>query len=226
MTQETSSINAALSGLFEGYTSVKKLPNDYHTLLAALQQSFSEEAGFEDKVKKIDEVFARNPQYIDLQEAAFDLLMVHFLSVDANRFDPDYFESEEWIQIEENTLDRGTELLNLFLYIDECKHDELEQSLEDFLDEFLLTQEDGFSEEHEIYASLIELQEMVDEEVEDIIKAADSVGADDPMHDYILPILLFFKGDVDTAYLATKVDSQHALQIAYLCSLKQYQINL
>ncbi len=226
MIQETSSINAALSGLFEGYALVKKLPNDYHTLVAALQQSFSEEAGFEDKLRKLDEVFSRNPQYIDLQEAVFDLLMVHFLSVDANRFDPDYFESPAWLQIEENTLDRGTELLNLLLYIDECKHDELEQSLEDFLDEFLLTQEDGFSEEHEIYASLIELQEMVDEEVDDIMKAADSVGAEDPMHDYILPILLFFKGDIDTNDLANKLDDKHALQMAYLCSLKQYQINL
>lgn len=78
MTQETSSINAALSGLFEGYSSVKKLPNDYHTLVAALHLSFAEEAGFEVKLQKLDEVFARNPQYIDLQEAVFDLLMVHF----------------------------------------------------------------------------------------------------------------------------------------------------
>ncbi|MDZ4757312.1 MAG: hypothetical protein SGJ10_04115 [Bacteroidota bacterium] len=226
MTQTNSSINAALNGLFEGYASVKKLPNDYHILVDELQKSLALEMGFEDKVKKLDEIFSRHPQYIELQEAVFDLLMVHFLSVDANRFDPDYFESAEWIEIEENTLDRGTELLNLLLYIDECKHDEMEASLEDFLDEFLLTQEDGFSEEHEIYASLIELQEMVDEEVDDIIKAANSIEEEDPMHPYLLPILLFFKGDLDTTHIANKLPNKDALQMAYLCSLNQYQINL
>ncbi len=65
-------------------------------------------------------VFDENPKIEPLREVFFDLLLINFFSADVKKLEDDYLESAEWEQIEEKTLDRGTELLNLLLYLNEC----------------------------------------------------------------------------------------------------------
>ena len=63
-------------------------------------------------------------------------MLVHFLSAFVHS--EEYFDSEEWEEIEEKTVERGTELLNVFLYINEANDADAEISIGDFLNEFLL----------------------------------------------------------------------------------------
>src|SRR5690606_41557779 len=85
------------------------------------------------------------------------MLIINFIAEDVQKLEEDYLESEEWEQIEEDTLDRGTELLNVFLYLKECADDEIEADLDDYLKEFLLVEEDEFQDEHRIYEKVIEI---------------------------------------------------------------------
>jgi len=62
----------------------------------------------------------------------------------------DYLDSPEWEDIEEETLDRGTELLNLLLYLNECEEEDIVPELDDYLKEFLLVYEDEFQDEYTI----------------------------------------------------------------------------
>src|SRR5205809_504098 len=108
---------------------------------------FISDEDFLTKVDALDEVFDNNPQVEVLREVFFDLLMINFFSADVKKLEEDYLETQEWEDIEEETLDRGTELLNLLLYLNECRNEEIEPSLDDYLKEFLLVDEDEFQDE-------------------------------------------------------------------------------
>ncbi len=84
------------------------------------QAVFELDSDFLTKVDALDEVFNNHPQLEVLREVFFDLLMINFFSADVKKLEEDYLDSTEWEDIEEQTLDRGTELLNLLLYLNEC----------------------------------------------------------------------------------------------------------
>src|SRR5690606_25395357 len=97
-------------------------------LLSSLNLVFDSEAPFLDKVAQFDRVFDDYPRFEELREIAFDLLMINLFAEDVQKLEEDYLESEEWENIEEETIDRGTELLNVFLYLKECRDEEVEPS--------------------------------------------------------------------------------------------------
>lgn len=154
---------------------------------------FSSEEDFLDKVEDLDEVFDDYPQAEALREVFFDLLMINFFSADMKRLDEDYLDTEEWEEIEEETIDRGTELLNLLLYLNECKDESIEPSLEDYLREFLLVDEDEFQDEHRIYEPVIANQMLVESNPEEVDKVADSLSDDDELQELFYPVMCFFQ---------------------------------
>ncbi len=174
----------ALSALVKNY---KDTPSG---LLNELIELFDRQDDFLDKVKQFDKLFLKYTEFNEIQEYAFDLLMSHHL--DNNQEDEDYFESREWMDIEDSTLDRGTELLNMLLYITEANDNGVEMELGDFLNEFLLVDDDEFQDEHAIYEGLISNQELVEEDDKIIIEASRNIKADDELKDLILPLFLFF----------------------------------
>jgi hypothetical protein len=127
----------------------------------------------------------------DVAEYMFDLLMVHHL--ENHQKEDDYFESKEWMDIEDKTIERGTELLNLFLYISESKETDAPISLEDFLHEFLLVDEDEFQDEHRIYEPLIEYQEVGEAELESIRLIEKQIPESSEIKELFVPIVLFFQ---------------------------------
>src|SRR5688572_1771653 len=86
-----------------------------------LSKVFDTDKTFLEKVADLDEVFDQNPPLEALREVFFDLLLINFFTEDVQKLEEDYLDSEEWEDIEEETLDRGTELLNVLLYIKECE---------------------------------------------------------------------------------------------------------
>ena len=157
-----------------------------------LVEVFGKDMNFLEKVAEFDEVFDEHPKFNELQEVFFDLLMINFFTSDVNKLEEDYLESREWENIEEETIDRGTELLNLLLYINECHDEEIKPGLEDFLKEFLLVEEDEFQDEFHIYEDLITNQQLAESSVEDICSNADLLEMSEEMEELFVPFMTFF----------------------------------
>ena len=108
--------------------------------------------------------------------------------------------SEEWWEnIEEETLDRGTELLNVFLYLRECEDADVAPSLDDYLKEFLLVEEDEFQDEYRIYEQVIANQILVESDYSEIAKVSQSIGENDELYELFYPMIAFFYEPKPTA---------------------------
>jgi hypothetical protein len=159
-----------------------------HKLVAV----FETDADFMDKVEKFDAVFDEYPKFEELREVFFDLLMINFFTSDVNKLEEDYLESKEWEAIEDETIDRGTELLNLLLYINECHDEQIKPELEDFLKEFLLVDEDEFQDEFHIYEDLISNQQLAETSIQEICENAKILNLAEEMQELFVPFMSFF----------------------------------
>ncbi|MFP5081027.1 hypothetical protein [Pedobacter sp. JCM 36344] len=158
----------------------------------SLVEVFSKDLGFLEKVAEFDEVFDEFPPFDELREVFFDLLMINFFANDIKKLEEDYLESDEWADIEEETIERGTELLNLLLYINECHDERISPELGDFLKEFLLVEEDEFQDEFHIYEDLISNQQLVESSIEDICGHAGMIEISEEMEELFVPFMVFF----------------------------------
>jgi hypothetical protein len=176
--------------------SLDKFASASGTEAADLQQkltaAFNQDTGFMEKVEAFDAAFDEYPAFEELREVTFDLLMINFFASDMKKLDEDYLDSDEWIAIEEDTIDRGTELLNLLLYINECHDEKIKPELGDFLKEFLLVEEDEFQDEFHIYEDLISNQQLAESSVEDICSHAGMVDLGEEMEELFVPFMAFF----------------------------------
>ena len=148
--------------------------------------------GFLEKVDAFDAAFDEYPAFEELREVFFDLLMINFFANDMKKLDEDYLDSDEWTAIEEETIDRGTELLNLLLYINECHDERIKPELGDFLKEFLLVEEDEFQDEFHIYEDLISNQQLAESSIEDITSHAGMADLGEEMEELFVQFMAFF----------------------------------
>ena len=185
-----SSVQQALVAALDQFAAANKIES--LPIEERLVEVFSKNMNFLEKVAEFDEVFDEHPKFDELREVFFDLLMINFFTSDVNKLEEDYLESREWENIEEETIDRGTELLNLLLYINECHDEEIKPGLEDFLKEFLLVEEDEFQDEFHIYEDLISNQQLAESSVEDICSNADLLDLSEEMEELFVPFMTFF----------------------------------
>ena len=185
-----SNVQQALVAALDQFAAANKIES--LAIEERLVEVFSKDMNFLEKVAEFDEVFDEHPKFDKLREVFFDLLMINFFTSDVNKLEEDYLESREWENIEEETIDRGTELLNLLLYINECHDEEIKPGLEDFLKEFLLVEEDEFQDEFHIYEDLISNQQLAESSVEDICSNADLLDLSEEMEDLFVPFMTFF----------------------------------
>lgn len=187
-----SAIEAAL-GAFSEFNEF-----DATTLAPDFFNVFSLDADFLTKVDALDAIFDENPGVEALREVFFDMLLINFFSEDVKKLEEDYLETAEWEDIEEQTLDRGTELLNLLLYLNECEDENIEPSLEDYLKEFLLVDEDEFQDEYNIYEPVIANQILIESPVEEIARVADELPEDSEIAELFYPMMCFFQNPEPT----------------------------
>lgn len=180
-------IKAAMKALSE-YSNA-----DAASLTKQLEEVFSLDVDFLSKVDALDKTVDDNPELEGLREILFDLLMVNFFSADVKKLEEDYLDSKEWEDIEEDTLDRGTEMLNLLLYLNECADEDIEPELEDYLKEFLLVDEDEFQDEYRIYEPVISNQILMESPVNEIAKVADKISDDSEIKEIFYPMMCFFQ---------------------------------
>lgn len=154
---------------------------------------FDAEKPYLDKVASMDDVFDDEPAFEALREVFFDLLLINFFTEDVQKLEEDYLESTEWEAIEEETIERGTELLNVLLYLKECDDEDIEPELEDFLKEFLLVDEDEFQDEHRIYEEVIANQILIDSSLEELAKVTQKIPDTSELKELFYSILGFFR---------------------------------
>lgn len=188
---------------------------------------FSETANFLKKLESMDAVFDEQPYLESLREVFFDLLLMNFFASDAQRLEADYLESDEWTEIEEQTLDRGTELLNVLLYLQECADEDVDPTLEDYLKEFLLVDEDEFQDEHRIYEHLIANQVLADSSYQDIATALAKLPEEHELGDIFYPMVSFFyepgPSEEDLAEFASHSEDPETDQAIYALIVNYYQ---
>src|SRR6185437_16242758 len=165
---------------------------DATSLIRVFEDVFASDRDFLVKVDLMDEVFDDHPQLEVLREVFFDLLLVNFFSADVKKLEEDYLDSPEWEAIEEQTIDRGTELLNLLLYLNECADEDIDPGLDDYLKEFLLVDEDEFQHEYRIYEPVIAHQVLMESPVSEITKVAGQLPEDSELKDLFYPVMCFF----------------------------------
>ncbi|WP_256007408.1 hypothetical protein [Pedobacter deserti] len=183
-------VKAALTASLECFTRVSG--QESASLMDKLVGVFDMEAGFMEKVDAFDAAMDDYPAFEELRETYFDLLMINFFASDVKKLEEDYLDSPEWEAIEEQTLDRGTELLNLLLYINECHDEDIEPELGDFLKEFLLVEEDEFQDEFHIYEELISNQQLAESSVQDICRHASQIPETEEIKELFVSFMSFF----------------------------------
>ncbi|MFA9214158.1 MAG: hypothetical protein ACEQSR_09985 [Candidatus Methylacidiphilales bacterium] len=204
-------ILSSLKALLETYAEGKNLKN----ITDECSQIFVEFNSFEDKLKALDALVPKNG-YGEIEEVVFDLMLVHFLSAFAH--DEEYFDSEEWIDIEEQTVERGTELLNVFLYINEASDADAEISIGDFLNEFLLTDMDEFQDEFKIYEPIIE-NDLEEADFDDLTALKGTLSDDSPIKDMFIPMVMFFQTPYSVNMVSQFKSNYNSYEIAVLASL-------
>jgi hypothetical protein len=197
---------------------------DAKPLIKQLLNVFSAEKAYMEKVSDLDKAFDDQPSFEALREVMFDLLLINFFTDDVNKLEEDYLDSPEWEAIEEETLDRGTELLNVLLYLKECQDEDIEPELSDFLKEFLLVDEDEFQDEHRIYEEVIANQILMESSVNEIAKVAEKIKQDTELKDLFYPMMCFFRNPQPSPQEQEEISS-NAIQPAFDIAVYQLIIN-
>jgi hypothetical protein len=185
------SIDQAMNAALAQFASVNK--EEYKSISGALTAVFNLDKPYLEKVDALDSVFDDQPIFEPLRELFFDLLLINFLNEDVRKLEEDYLDSPEWEKIEESTIDRGTELLNLLLYLQECKDESIEPELSDFLREFLLVDEDEFQDEHRIYEEVIANQILVESDLKELARVTAEIPDDSELKELFYPMIGFFR---------------------------------
>jgi hypothetical protein len=183
-------VKNALESLFNTFTALENVSGQQE--LSKLNQIFNGDEDFMTKLMLMDKVFDDAPKLDALREVTFDLLLINFFAEDTKKLDEDYLDSPEWEKIEEETLDRGTELLNLLLYLNECDDEDIEPTLDDYLKEFLLVEEDEFQDEHRIYEEVIANQMLMESSIEEIARVSKSLDEESEIREIFYPMMAFF----------------------------------
>src|SRR6201986_121603 len=184
-------VEVAVKAAFAAFTQYSTF--DATPFTSVFSEVFASEEDFLSKVDMLDEVFDDYPQLEILREVFFDLLMINFFSADIKKLEEDYLDSPEWEEIEEDTLDRGTEMLTLLLYLNECQDEGIEPDLEDYLKEFLLVDEDEFQDEYRIYEPVIAHQVLMESPVDEIVTVAEKLPDDSELKELFYPMMCFFQ---------------------------------
>jgi len=185
------SIDQAMNAALAQFAAINK--QEFKSFANALSAVFNLDRPYLEKVDQLDFVFDEQPVFEPLRELFFDLLLINFLNEDVRKLEEDYLDSPEWEKIEESTIDRGTELLNLLLYLQECQDEAIEPELSDFLREFLLVDEDEFQDEHRIYEEVIANQILVESDLNELARVAAEIPDNSELKELFFPMIGFFR---------------------------------
>jgi hypothetical protein len=169
------------------------------------------------RVKQLDAFVARYLIHEDSARFLFDLCYTYWLSVESARGDL----NEAWLSDEEMLADRGSELLTVFMYIQEVKASQLEADLNDFVDAFLTDEDFDMQDDLGVFEVLIQQAPMLELPYSQLIKENIRASADTPLEGLLPGLMCFFKDasepgrGIESVFSARSTD-RHILPV-YLC---------
>jgi hypothetical protein len=219
------SVHHALEGLLYGFTDYNGT-GSYEKQLIALQQIIITDKKFEERVANLDAWLDQNPKFEALGDYLFDLLMAQFIRTEGTS--ESFFDSKEWDKIEDDYAERGTELLDAITYLDESQEIEVTPSIEDFIFEYLLVENDPDKETLTLYEPLIRHKELVDGILEELVEetAHEKENTLGPM---LQALLVFFSEPKDVENIPTALNDiggSNELVSALACCLLFYNQGL
>lgn len=218
MNQIIPPINNAVHAMIHGYVEGSEgLPKEEGgQLLERIVTLLGRSGDFKSKLADLEKSLDEYPAFEPLYHYLFDLLMLSFIASDAAQLDENYLDSEEWTKIEDETSDRGSELLNLYIYLSEAHAQEIPVDLNDYLTEFLLADDDLYQDDFEVYEEIISNEDIADASISEILQLGEKVKTEELTEIYV-PLLAFFnthesREEVKKALLGSR--HQKALHLA------------
>lgn len=178
------------------------LPAAFRTDLLA---AFQTQGDGPELMAAVDEVLDKYPAAEDLREYLADLVALHLISVteygsdiepeEGDENDDEFDDSDSdprWAALEMLFETRGTEVLHVLSYLRECKELNEEPSLEDFLQQFVLDEDDESQDDIFVYEELIKQADLVDGTLKQVLQVGNA-QRDENMRDLFTPLMLFFR---------------------------------
>ncbi len=144
------------------------------------------------QLKAFDNLQAAHPELAGYKEYCFDLFFVQALECLGEEADA-YMESPDWQKIEQKTEGRGTEALNLFMYLTEVKESGLKASLDDYLDGFILDEDLDYQDDAVIYEEMMANRTWLDLNYAAMVAKAEAMESETAMPEMFTPSFCFFK---------------------------------
>ena len=198
-----------------------------NSVLLELVPVFTQVGDFRKKLEELDTLIEKFPQFDLLEPYLFDLLILSFIVSDSAKLPEDYLDSPEWLAIEDETADRGSELLNVYLYLSETAANKMRPDLEDYLHEFLLTEDELYQDEFFIYEEIIRNASLIDSGISEWLAVASGIESEG-IREIFVPLFAFFSGmDSQTVRQQLKENKQTGhLDLALYNALCAYQAGL
>lgn len=162
------------------------------TFYRAFQTLFIQNNDMALQLKAFDELLKKHEELIDFQEFLFDLFFVEALDQLGENADA-YMESEAWVQLEQKTAGRGSEALNLFMYLTEVKESAIKANLDDFLDAFILDEDLDYQDDALVYEEVMDNRHWLDLPYRQLVAKAEDMATQTAMPELFTPLFCFFK---------------------------------
>jgi hypothetical protein len=167
---------AALQDAFSRYTALLTAPLD---LMKLMQQ--------------LDGLVDDQPILKPYREYMFDLCYIGWLANQEAAGNDDWMEQPEWLKIEDKVAERGTEMLNLLMYLQEVRDSQMKATLDDFIEGYLGDDELEFQDDLEVYEEVIAHQEWLDLNYQEMVAKAEKMAEETAIPEVFTPLFCFFK---------------------------------
>lgn len=185
---------AALEGLPQNITLKLKLTQ----FSEDFADIFKESTDWLGWLTEFDNLFVKHPAFKIHKEYFFDIFFVHALSLQEEEGE-DFMESPEWLKVEAKLENRGTELLNILMYLREVQESELRANLDDFLNEFVLDDEFDYQDDAEVYEEVISNKNWIELTYSEMVRNCESLEDETAIPEIFTPLFCFFKSPEKTS---------------------------
>lgn len=158
---------------------------------AMLQLIQQKDLDFSQKLKQSDALAQKLEEADFVKELSFDWLMASFLA-DEER-DEEFLDSEEFEQMENRYEGRGTELMNLLVYLEECRENDIQPSYQDFVHEFLITDDEDVQEDITLYEDFLGLEEVLEAPFEAFLPKLTQMTEQSQLGSFLPVLASYFK---------------------------------
>lgn len=145
---------------------------------------------------KFDNLQEKFSSFSLLHDYVFDLLLQYWYEVHGE--DDGFFETDTWKEVEEKSLDIGSEFFSILFYLQECHNEKIAPQAEDFIFDFISYEDEMEQDQFVIYEPLIRNIALTDEAIQNSKHAAAQLKGHE-MQDLFLPLMLLFNNETETA---------------------------